>query len=248
MKIETSRLRPGEAREPAKKPRKGSSRDERVSFEELLRRRSGERAATGQGGREGDAGALAAAPERGAVEEGVLDARDGRAQELEVRRERSLFEHELEQARGDEHIEHREQLGEEVIDERRDDDEGAAGARSSAGDLERLSPDLAGGVVDSPERAERAPAAPSTAAALAERILEACFVGQDEHSRRVMMLDLTIPGRGRVRVRLTRRGERVDVRIRAEQGQTRGLIERGLGELRASGAERGVRFGQIQLV
>lgn len=85
-------------------------------------------------------------------------------------------------------------------------------------------------------------------AEVARQIVEAVRVGEDGHLRRVVFLDVTVPGRGDIRIRLRRDGGAMEVRMRAgNDGLARSLRE-GVGELRQRGAEKGIQFTSIQVV
>lgn len=85
-------------------------------------------------------------------------------------------------------------------------------------------------------------------AELARKLVEKAHVGQDAAGRRVMLLDLQVPGRGNVRVRLRRRGEGFEVRMRAENSDLARDLRRERETFRQTAAERGVQFSSIDIV
>ena len=66
--------------------------------------------------------------------------------------------------------------------------------------------------------------------------------------RKVMMLDITVPGRGKVRVRLRREGHGVSVRMRADGEGLRALLRGQRAGMLDAARERGVRFSQLEIV
>jgi hypothetical protein len=82
---------------------------------------------------------------------------------------------------------------------------------------------------------------------LAERLVESCQAGLDQQGRQVMMLDLQVPGRGCVRVRLRRQGDGVEVRLRADNPALGELLRARSGELRDGMAGRGVAISRLEV-
>ncbi len=85
-------------------------------------------------------------------------------------------------------------------------------------------------------------------AVMAEQLVQACHVGQDKLARKVMMLDVDVPGKGQMRVRLTRDGDGVNVRMRASDESTRSWLKAHQGQLRDEAAARGVVLKRIDVV
>lgn len=83
---------------------------------------------------------------------------------------------------------------------------------------------------------------------LAHELINQAHVGADAEGRQIMLLDLEVPGRGHVRVRLRRRGDSFELRMRPEnQNLARDLrLERET--FRQAAAERGVAFSSIEIV
>ena len=101
------------------------------------------------------------------------------------------------------------------------------------------------------EQHVQAPAASSSKemiAALATQLVKACAVGKDQRARKVMLLDVDLPGQGQLRVRITRDGDGVNVRLRASDERTRQLVKAHAGQLRDEGARQGVVFKHIEVV
>lgn len=84
-----------------------------------------------------------------------------------------------------------------------------------------------------------------------ERLIETMVVdgklGEDASGRKVMMMDIQCPGRGNVRVRLWKKDEGIELRIRADNPELKSLIMMGRSELQASAKERGVVFSKIEV-
>lgn len=83
---------------------------------------------------------------------------------------------------------------------------------------------------------------------LAEKLVEACQTGLDQQGRQVMMLDVQVPGRGGVRVRLRRQGDGVEVRLRADNEALGELLRARQGALRDGMAGRGVVMSRLEVV
>lgn len=82
---------------------------------------------------------------------------------------------------------------------------------------------------------------------LAEQLVESCQTGLDQQGRQVMMLDMQVPGRGCVRVRLRRQGDGVEVRLRADNPALGELLRARSGELRDGMAGRGVAISRLEV-
>lgn len=85
-------------------------------------------------------------------------------------------------------------------------------------------------------------------AQLANKIVQAFYVGQDARAKKVVMMDVNVPGRGSVRVRLSKTGDSVDVRMRADNEDLARLLRAHREDLRESGASKGVNFANIEVV
>jgi hypothetical protein len=108
----------------------------------------------------------------------------------------------------------------------------------------------AGGAEAAPVK-EAAPTADTARAEevrrLAEQLVESCQTGLDQQGRQVMMLDMQVPGRGCVRVRLRRQGDGVEVRLRADNPALGELLRARSGELRDGMAGRGVAISRLEV-
>ncbi len=83
---------------------------------------------------------------------------------------------------------------------------------------------------------------------VARKIVEAVHVGDDAQGRRVVFLDITVPGRGDVRIRLRRDGGGMEVRMRADNDALARSLQQGVADLREEGAEQGIQFTSVQVV
>ncbi len=84
---------------------------------------------------------------------------------------------------------------------------------------------------------------------VARRILDAVRVGHDGQARRVVFLDITVPGRGDVRIRLRRDGgDGFEVRMRADNDALAQTLQRGTSQLRAQGRDNGIDMTSIRVV
>ena len=98
---------------------------------------------------------------------------------------------------------------------------------------------------------QSAPMQGSTSPALAEianKIVQAVRVGEDAQARRVVFLDVTVPGRGDVRIRVRRDGGGMEVRMRADNDALARTLQEGVGDLREEGARKGIQFTSVQVV
>jgi hypothetical protein len=85
-------------------------------------------------------------------------------------------------------------------------------------------------------------------AELARKLVDRAHVGQDASGRQIMLLDLEVPGRGNVRVRLRRRGEGFELRMRPENDEFARDLRHEREHFRQSAAEGGVDFSSIEIV
>lgn len=84
---------------------------------------------------------------------------------------------------------------------------------------------------------------------IARELVEACQVGEGESARRVMLMEVSVPGgEGSVKVRLRRDGDGIQVRLRGSDAQTTELLRKHQQSLRDEGARRGVVFKKIEIV
>lgn len=85
--------------------------------------------------------------------------------------------------------------------------------------------------------------------ALTEMLVKECRLGEGKQmAKRVMLLDLSVPGKGDVRVRVMRDGDGVQVRFRAADKQTAQWLHDHKEKLRDQGHQRGVVFKRIEVV
>ncbi|RAL23938.1 hypothetical protein DL240_07260 [Lujinxingia litoralis] len=81
-----------------------------------------------------------------------------------------------------------------------------------------------------------------------EQMVRAAQVGEDAQGRRVMFLELEVPGRGMLKVRLLREHDGFSVRMRAsDEGLARDLL-RWKGEMVRAAGERGVKLNGVAVV
>ena len=83
---------------------------------------------------------------------------------------------------------------------------------------------------------------------LANKLVRACQVGTDQQARKVMMLDVRVPGRGSIRVRLRQEGNGISVRMRADNDELKALLRKHQGAMRDAAHEQGVTFSRIDVV
>lgn len=124
--------------------------------------------------------------------------------------------------------------------------------------VEAAAGDLAAGPLDAAQSGaankadETAPAARSElreqVAELAKKLVDKAHVGRDASGRQIMLLDLQVPGRGNVRVRLRRRGAGFELRMRPENDELARDLRREREHFRQSAAEQGVDFSSIEIV
>lgn len=83
---------------------------------------------------------------------------------------------------------------------------------------------------------------------IARQIVQAAQVGEDGQGRRVMFLDVTVPGYGDVRIRLRQDGGGLEVRMRADNDGLAQTLRQYSERLRSSAGEQGVQLTSIQVV
>jgi hypothetical protein len=129
---------------------------------------------------------------------------------------------------------------------RRSGEEGAAGVDRVAAEVRS---DRAARV--GPSRTEglgRTSADAETIRRLAAEVAKSVKVGVDRAKRQVVLMDVEVPGRGTVHVRLRRQGERFDVRLRADDHGLARMLRRHRDDLRQAGDDAGVSFGELRVV
>lgn len=82
---------------------------------------------------------------------------------------------------------------------------------------------------------------------IVDKMVEAVHVGQDERARRVVMMDVVVPGMGRLRVRLKRTRQGVEVRLRAEAPELTKLLRTHKSELMDSARGRGLEMTRVEI-
>lgn len=139
-----------------------------------------------------------------------------------------------------------------TIDDRRRDQPGVLQSDRSSGeqpqhrgiDDVRRRTERTGSTTD-PRLADSRPAVE----VVAREILQAARFGEDDRTRRVVFLDVTVPGRGDIRIRLKRDGSGgFEVRLRAGNDSLGRTLQHGSDELRRRGQRQGVRFSSIRVV
>jgi hypothetical protein len=98
------------------------------------------------------------------------------------------------------------------------------------------------------EGSSRTSADVETIRRLAAEVAKSVKVGVDRAKRQVVLMDVEVPGRGTVHVRLRRQGERFDVRLRPDDHGLARMLRRHRDDLRQAGDDAGVRFGELRVV
>lgn len=83
---------------------------------------------------------------------------------------------------------------------------------------------------------------------IAREIVETLHVGHDAQARKIMLVDVQIPGKGNVRIRLRRQGDNIEVRMRTQDQDLARTLRAGRDELREAGQKKGVNFTSIEVV
>ena len=83
---------------------------------------------------------------------------------------------------------------------------------------------------------------------MVRRIVDAVRVGQDAQARQVVFVDVTVPERGKVRIRLRRDGGGMEVRMRADNDALARSLQQGVGTLRDKAEDKGISFTSVQVV
>ncbi len=89
--------------------------------------------------------------------------------------------------------------------------------------------------------------AASTVEEIARRVVEAIHVGKDQRMRQVLFMDLKVPGRGEVRIRLRQEGGGYSLRMRADNDGLARDLQMGAQALRQAGAAKGLRLETIEV-
>lgn len=74
------------------------------------------------------------------------------------------------------------------------------------------------------------------------------YVTEDVKGRKVVMMQVDIPGRGTVNMRLWRRSSGVELRMRADDPKLASEIRRNRGQLESGARDRGIHFSSIEVV
>ncbi len=85
-------------------------------------------------------------------------------------------------------------------------------------------------------------------AELADKLVEKAQVGTDAAGRQIMLLDVEVPGRGKVHIRLRKRGGGFELRMRPENEEFARDLRHEREHFRQSAAEHGVDFSSIDIV
>ena len=83
---------------------------------------------------------------------------------------------------------------------------------------------------------------------LAAEVAKSVKVGVDRAKRQVVLMDVEVPGRGTVHVRLRRQGATFHARFRADEHGLARMLRRHSGELRDAAEDAGVSFGELRVV
>lgn len=83
---------------------------------------------------------------------------------------------------------------------------------------------------------------------LISKMVEKIQVGEDARKRKTIIMQVEVPGRGQVNVRLRKDGDSYDLRLRAKDPSFAHALKSEQGELRRMGAEKGLRFTRIDVV
>ena len=83
---------------------------------------------------------------------------------------------------------------------------------------------------------------------ISREILQALRRGEDAQQRRVVFLEVRVPGLGDLRVRLRREGDSVSVRLRADNDGLARAVRAELPQLREAGAARGILFAHLEVL
>lgn len=84
-------------------------------------------------------------------------------------------------------------------------------------------------------------------AQLVDKLVRSCQLGQDQKARRVMLMEVEIPGRGNVHVRLQQQSQGLEVRFRARDEPTAQLLRAHQGQLEEGMRQRGVAVSRVSV-
>lgn len=100
-----------------------------------------------------------------------------------------------------------------------------------------------------PETAESgATARQERVAKLAHALVDKAHIGTDMSGRQIMLMDLEVPGRGQVRVRLRRRAKGFELRMRPQNQELARDLRQERHRFRQEASRRGVTFSSIEIV
>lgn len=85
-------------------------------------------------------------------------------------------------------------------------------------------------------------------AKIARELVDKAQLGTDTAGRQIMMLELQVPGRGQIRVRLRRRGDGFELRMRPQNQELARDLRQERYQFRQAAAGRGVTFSSIEIV
>lgn len=83
---------------------------------------------------------------------------------------------------------------------------------------------------------------------IARALVDKAHIGTDISGRQIVMMELEVPGRGQIRVRLRRRGEGFELRMRPQNQELARDLRQDRGHFRQAAAKRGVTFSSIEIV
>ncbi len=112
-----------------------------------------------------------------------------------------------------------------------------------------LQPQMSAGSIQAP--AVEAAASPQAKHEVVERLIETMVtsgqMGEDSKGRKVLMMDVECPGRGNVRVRLWKKEDGIELRMRADNPELKSLLLLSRSDLQAKAKENGVNFSKIEV-
>lgn len=112
-----------------------------------------------------------------------------------------------------------------------------------------LQPQVSAGSIQTP--AVEAAASPQAKHEVVERLIETMVtsgqMGEDSKGRKVLMMDVECPGRGNVRVRLWKKEDGIELRMRADNPELKSLLLLSRSDLQAKAKENGVNFSKIEV-
>lgn len=112
-----------------------------------------------------------------------------------------------------------------------------------------LQPQMSAGSIQAP--VVEATASPQAKHEVVERLIETMVtsgqMGEDSKGRKVLMMDVECPGRGNVRVRLWKKEDGIELRMRADNPELKSLLMLSRSDLQAKAKENGVNFSKIEV-